>query len=416
MGRFGDAGASRGGAILGPPRYTLRESDRDPIHHESPDALDALLPARHTRARRSPATGRRPCIASAWLKGAQGPMTAQEVADAVGQHHTSVRPSSSRGSRAAGVVEGATDPPRGRGRPVRRYPLASDPGDREAIGHRELVRLLMGLVRQTGFGPEEMERFGEGQGWTVPAGRGAASGSCTRCSRAWGSRHARYGPARLAGRPHPRPLPLRRRRGGPGWRSDLRAAPRAGARHRRPRRAGGHGHRARGRGPPPRRMPAVPVGPAGAHMPSLSRWCVRTALAYLVAGMAIGSSMLIRQAKAARPRRAVARAAHPSAARRLPAARHLRRRLLGSRRSPGSARAPRSGGWRSPCSTRAAPAARGAADRQAAGPPVGRAAGPRRGTPGPRRPRVRGPSGGAWRRNLLPRRRGAARRPNRKTR
>ncbi len=32
-------------------------------------------------------------------------------------------------------------------------------------------------------------------------------------------------------------------------------------------------------------------------MPSLSRWCVRAALAYLVAGMGIGSWMLIRQAQ-----------------------------------------------------------------------------------------------------------------------
>ena len=52
---------------------------------------------------------------------------------------------------------------------MRRYALAPDPGEREAIGHRELVRLLMGLVRQTGLGPEEMERFGERQGWAVPA-------------------------------------------------------------------------------------------------------------------------------------------------------------------------------------------------------------------------------------------------------
>ncbi len=32
-------------------------------------------------------------------------------------------------------------------------------------------------------------------------------------------------------------------------------------------------------------------------MPSLSRWCVRAALVYLVAGMAIGTWMLIRQAQ-----------------------------------------------------------------------------------------------------------------------
>lgn len=41
-------------------------------------------------------------------------------------------------------------------------------------------------------------------------------------------------------------------------------------------------------------MPAAPGGPA---VPTLSRWCVRAALAYLVAGMAMGSWMLIVQAR-----------------------------------------------------------------------------------------------------------------------
>lgn len=94
-------------------------------------------------------------------------MTAQEVADSLGRHHTSVR-AQLDALEAAGIAEAVTDPPRGRGRPVCRYALAPDAGEREAAGHRELVRLLMGLVRQTGLGPAEMERFGEGQGWTVP--------------------------------------------------------------------------------------------------------------------------------------------------------------------------------------------------------------------------------------------------------
>jgi len=34
-------------------------------------------------------------------------------------------------------------------------------------------------------------------------------------------------------------------------------------------------------------------------MPTLSRWCVRCALVYLVAGMGIGSWMLIEQARGA---------------------------------------------------------------------------------------------------------------------
>jgi len=131
-----------------------------------PDALDALSPARHARAAMlaRPAARR----VAAVLEAASGPLTAQEVADSLGLHHTGVRTQLAALERA-GVAEGHTDPPRGRGRPARRYVLAPDPGDREASGHRELVRLLMGVVRQTGFGPDEMERFGERQGWAVPS-------------------------------------------------------------------------------------------------------------------------------------------------------------------------------------------------------------------------------------------------------
>jgi len=43
-----------------------------------------------------------------------------------------------------------------------------DPGDREARGHREPIRLLVGLAYRTGIDPDEMGRFGEGQGWAVP--------------------------------------------------------------------------------------------------------------------------------------------------------------------------------------------------------------------------------------------------------
>ena len=163
MGVSGTGGAP-GEAILG-SREDTEETRPVTTSAMSPDALDALSPARHTRAAvlARPAARR---IAEV-LEGTQRPMTAQEVADTIGQHHTSVRVQLA-GLEEAGVVEGVTDPPSGRGRPVRRYSLASDPGDREAIGHRELVRLLMGLVRQTGLGPDEMERFGEGQGWTVP--------------------------------------------------------------------------------------------------------------------------------------------------------------------------------------------------------------------------------------------------------
>lgn len=130
-----------------------------------PGAVDALAPARHDRA----AGLARPAARkiAAVLGASRRPMTAQELADALGRHHTGIRVQL-RALERAGVVDVTTDPPRGRGRPTRRYALAPDPGDREAAGHRELVRLLMGLVRQTGLGPEDVERFGERQGWAVP--------------------------------------------------------------------------------------------------------------------------------------------------------------------------------------------------------------------------------------------------------
>ena len=131
-----------------------------------PDALDALSPARHARA----AVLARPAASriAAVLEAASEPLTAQDVADSLGLHHTGVR-TQLAALVGAGVAECHTDPPRGRGRPARRYSPAPDSGAREASGHRELVRLLMGVVRQTGLGPDEMERFGERQGWAVPS-------------------------------------------------------------------------------------------------------------------------------------------------------------------------------------------------------------------------------------------------------
>ena len=126
-----------------------------------PGALDALDPIRRRRgaALARPSAARVVEVLGATARG----LTAQEVADALGRHHTGVR-ARIAALESAGIVEARTDPPAGRGRPARRYLLAPDPGEREAAGHRELVRLLMALVREAGFGPVEIERFGERQG------------------------------------------------------------------------------------------------------------------------------------------------------------------------------------------------------------------------------------------------------------
>lgn len=97
---------------------------------------------------------------AALIASADGPLSAQEIADALGRHHTTVRPQLAALERA-GVIHGVTAPPRGPGRPLRRYLPAPDAADREAVGHREPVRLLMGRVRQTAVGLDELERFGE---------------------------------------------------------------------------------------------------------------------------------------------------------------------------------------------------------------------------------------------------------------
>lgn len=90
-------------------------------------------------------------------------MTAQEIADVLHLHHSGVRVQLNSLAEA-GVVVPSTDPPKGRGRPRTRYAMAPDPRAQEAAGHRELVRLLMGLVRRLGLGPDDMEEFGAGQG------------------------------------------------------------------------------------------------------------------------------------------------------------------------------------------------------------------------------------------------------------
>jgi predicted ArsR family transcriptional regulator len=127
-----------------------------------PDVAEALDPpgAAWSRALGRPAARR---IVEALREAGGAGMTAHDLAAALGQHHTGIR-AQLAALRDAGVVEAEADAPAGRGRPAIRFRLAPDPAEREAAGHRELVRLLMDLVRQAGFDAEDVERFGEVHG------------------------------------------------------------------------------------------------------------------------------------------------------------------------------------------------------------------------------------------------------------
>jgi predicted ArsR family transcriptional regulator len=127
----------------------------------APDVLDALDPSGRRRA----AVLARPSLNRVVevLRGAEGPLSAAEIAETLGRHHTGVR-THLAALEDAGVVESLPGAPAGRGRPSRLYRLGPDAAEREAAGHRELVRLLMALVRSSGFGAEHIERFGEQQG------------------------------------------------------------------------------------------------------------------------------------------------------------------------------------------------------------------------------------------------------------
>ena len=145
----------------------------DPAQGPPPDVLDALEPRERRRvaARARPAASR---VAAVLRAAAPAALTAHEIASALGIHHTAVRAQLSA-LRGAGAVEESVDPPAGRGRPATRYRLAPDPTEREAAGHRELVHLLMGLVGQAGFLPEDVALFGERHGRSIArAGAGAA--------------------------------------------------------------------------------------------------------------------------------------------------------------------------------------------------------------------------------------------------
>lgn len=90
-------------------------------------------------------------------------MTAFELAEAIGLHHNAIRQHLAVLARA-GVVSAAREPIPGRlGRPSVRYRLASADSV-AAAGHRELVRLLLRLVRRAGASEGDVEEVGREEG------------------------------------------------------------------------------------------------------------------------------------------------------------------------------------------------------------------------------------------------------------
>ncbi len=96
-------------------------------------------------------------------------LTVAELADRVGLHPNAVRQHLDVLQRA-GVVVAAPSPPTGRrGRPSSRYALAA-PQAVGAVGHRELVRLLLELVRRLRASEDQVEAFGWDQGHRLTRG------------------------------------------------------------------------------------------------------------------------------------------------------------------------------------------------------------------------------------------------------
>ena len=108
------------------------------------------------------------------LGAADGGLTVAELAGRVGLHPNAVRQHLDVLQRA-GVVVAAPSPPTGRrGRPSAVYALAA-PHAVAAVGHRELVRLLLEFVRRMRTTEDDIEAFGWDQGPRLMAGEDIAA-------------------------------------------------------------------------------------------------------------------------------------------------------------------------------------------------------------------------------------------------
>ncbi|HMM97360.1 helix-turn-helix domain-containing protein [Phycicoccus sp.] len=100
-------------------------------------------------------------------------LTVAELASRVGLHTNAVRQHLARLQRAGVVVAAPTAPTGRRGRPSVRYALAA-PAAVAAVGHRELVRLLLELVRRMRATEDDVEAFGWERGRGLVSGAGGA--------------------------------------------------------------------------------------------------------------------------------------------------------------------------------------------------------------------------------------------------
>lgn len=97
------------------------------------------------------------------LGGAPDGLTVADLARRVGLHHNAVRRHLAALQRAGVVAAGPSAPTGRRGRPSVRYALAA-PQAVAAVGNRELVRLLLELVRRARTTEDDIEAFGWEQG------------------------------------------------------------------------------------------------------------------------------------------------------------------------------------------------------------------------------------------------------------
>ena len=93
-------------------------------------------------------------------------LTVAQIADRVSLHPNAVRQHLEVLQRAGVVVAAPSAPTGRRGRPSTLYALAA-PHAVAAVGHRELVRLLLELVRRTRLGDDDVEAFGWEQGGRI---------------------------------------------------------------------------------------------------------------------------------------------------------------------------------------------------------------------------------------------------------